>query len=73
MQDFKAGTFDGAAAGVADIGRAIIDVSQGLIDCKNISTDIKHLQSMAEVFASPDSFFYNVGSNLIVNGVEIFA
>jgi hypothetical protein len=26
---------------------------------------------MAEVFASPDSFFYNVGMNLLINGVEI--
>ena len=28
---------------------------------------------MADVFASPDSFFYNVGLNLIINGVEIYA
>jgi hypothetical protein len=28
---------------------------------------------MSDVFASPDSFFYNAGMNLLVNGVEIYA
>lgn len=42
-----------------------------MTDCKSISKDIAHIKSMAEIFASPTSFWYHVGEEMLINGVEI--
>lgn len=42
-----------------------------MTDCKSITKDIEHIKSMAEIFASPSSFWYHVGIEILVNGVEI--
>lgn len=71
VDDFKLKTYDGVAAGVKEIGQAVIEISNGLMDCKDITIDIAYLKTMAEVFASPESFEYHVGYNLLVNGIDI--
>jgi hypothetical protein len=41
-------------------------------DCEGVTADWTKLEKMAEIFASPTSFAYHVGKDLIVNGVQIF-
>jgi hypothetical protein len=41
-------------------------------DCKGIVMDLKKLEDMVEIFASPLSFVYHVGKDLLINGVSIF-
>lgn len=70
--DFKKETFDGVALGIKEIGLAINQVSNALIDCKNVTADIEYLKTMAKEFESPESFFYHLEKDLVLNGVSIY-
>lgn len=43
-----------------------------ITDCKNIKGDVKKLEAMAEIFASPTSFLWHTAKDLVVNGIDIF-
>ena len=49
------------------------EIFKGLTSQKmGIMVDLKKLESMIEIFASPMSFIYHVGKDLLVNGVQIY-
>lgn len=58
--------------GIKEIAKMLKDIKSAVGDCKDIMVDLKKLEAMVEIFASPMSFVYHVGKDLIVNGVQIF-
>jgi len=69
--DFKKGHAGDVIAGVKQVGNMLKSLKKALKDC-NFVGDIKRLESMGEIFASPLSFAYHVGKDLVVNRVDIF-
>ena len=48
------------------------DIKTTAGDCKGTVVDLKKLEAMVEIFASPITFVFHVGKDLLVNGVQIF-
>ena len=72
IKDFKQGGFNGIKNGIEHVGQALIDVSKGFTDCSSIAKDITKIEAMAEIFASPYTFAWHIGKDLVVNGVDIY-
>ena len=69
--DFKKGHASDVITGLKEVGSMLKALKSALKDC-NWSGDIKKLESMAVIFASPLSFAYHVGKDLVLNGVDIY-
>ena len=70
--DFKKENTEGVKAGIIEVGEMVKTIAGGVKDCGSGVSGIENLVHMAEGFASPWSFAYHVGKDLLVNGVEIF-
>lgn len=72
VQDFEKKTAGGAIDGVKDIAKILKEVPGDIKDCEAVTADWEKLAKMAAIFASPTSFAYHVGKDLIVNGMDIY-
>ena len=70
--DFKQETFSGVRAGIEEIGTIVGQMAGDIQDCAGGISGIENLVHMAANFASPWSFAYHVGKDLLVNGVAIY-
>jgi hypothetical protein len=70
--DFKKGDLSSVIDGVKEIGSILEVVKKGMTDCSQLKADWKKLEAMAAIFASPSSFAYHVGKDLLVNGKDIY-
>ena len=70
--DFKKETFDGVKSGIQEMGTLVGQIAGDFSDCSSGVHGIENLVHMAENFASPWSFAYHVGKDLLVNGVAIY-
>jgi hypothetical protein len=59
------------AKGIKIISSMLKHIKSAVGDCKGIALDVKKLEAMVEIFASPMSFVYHVGKDLMINGVQI--
>jgi hypothetical protein len=69
--DFKKGHASDVITGLKEVGSMLKALKSALKDC-NWSGDIKKLESMSIIFASPLSFAYHVGKDLVLNGIDIY-
>jgi len=69
--DFKKGHASDVIDGVKQVGSMLLTLKKALKDC-NFTGDLKKIEAMAEIFASPLTFAYHVGKDLIVNSVNIY-
>ena len=69
---FEEETYDGIKNGLYSLGDAIEEIPSVTKDCKNIEADLEKLKDMAKVFEHPFLLIFEVGKNLIVNGVDIY-
>jgi len=65
-------SFSGVKAGINLIGEMVDQVQGDIKDCEVSVEDAKKLAEMADNFKSPWSFAYNVGKNILLNGVDIY-
>jgi len=72
IDDFKKDTASATLDGLEHLAHAIMGIKSEIQDCKGVTADWAKLESMAAIFASPASFAYHVGKDLIVNGVQIY-
>lgn len=72
ITDFEQETFQDIQEGLESLGAAVGLIPSVVGNCKHITSDLQKLISMAEILANPISLVYNVGKNLILNGVEIY-
>jgi len=70
--DFEKGDIDHVIDGVKQVGLMLQAVKSGMSDCSHIKADWERLAQMAAIFASPASFAYHVGKDLLINGKDIF-
>ena len=68
---FKSKTMKGVEAGIKEIGLIVSQISKDMADCKAI--DLSKLEKMGQSFASPATFAYHVGKDLMVNGKQIYS
>lgn len=67
--DLEKHTAADTIAGLKLIAAAVIEMKSEIKDCEGVKADWIKLEKMAEIFASPTSFAYHVGKDLLVNGV----
>lgn len=72
IDDFKKDTASATLDGLEHLAHAIMGIKDEIKDCKGVTADWAKLEKMAAIFASPASFAYHVGKDLIVNGVQIY-
>lgn len=72
VKDFENKTYEGTMSGVEEMGIAVEMISTAMGSCEYIKQDISKMKIMAGLFKSPYSLAFNVGKDLIVNGVQIF-
>jgi hypothetical protein len=69
VKDFESDDTSKVINGIKIIGKMLKDIKSAVGDCKGIVMDLKKLEDMVEIFASPMSFVYHVGKDLLINGV----
>lgn len=72
IDDFKKNTASATLDGLEHLAHALIGIKDEIHDCEGVTADWAKLEAMAAIFASPASFAYHVGKDLIVNGVQIY-
>jgi len=72
VDDFKKNTASATLDGLEHLYHAITGMKDEIKDCKGVTADWAKLETMAAIFASPASFAYHTGKDLIVNGVQIY-
>jgi len=70
--DLSKRTFSGTADGLVDLGHALEDLSHALEDCKSVTTLWSTINNWAHTFTNPISFAYHVGSDILINGSDIY-
>jgi len=62
------------AEGLRDLGHALTNLKQALVDCKAAEAEVaKFAKAIEDGFEHPLSFVFHVGKELIVNGRDIYA
>ena len=72
IDDFKKNSASATLDGLEHLAHAIMGMKDELVQCKGVVADWSKITSMAAIFASPASFAYHTGKDLIVNGVQIY-
>jgi hypothetical protein len=72
VKDFESDDASKVINGIKIISSMLKHIKSAVGDCKGIALDLKKLEAMVEIFASPTSFVYHVGKDLLINGVQIF-
>jgi hypothetical protein len=72
VADFKKMDASDVMAGIKEVAEMMKVVHQGMKDCTSLRADWRKLEKMIAVFSSPTIFFYHVGKDLMINGVQIY-
>ena len=72
VKDFESDDASKVINGIKIISSMLKHIKSAVGDCGGIALDLKKLEAMVEIFASPTSFVYHVGKDLLINGVQIF-
>ena len=72
VDDFKKNSASATLDVLEHLYHAIMGIKDEIKDCKGVTADWAKLESMAAIFASPASFAYHTGKDLIVNGFQIY-
>ena len=72
VEDFEKETFDDTESGIKLLGAAVTLIPDAMTNCKDIVADFQKLVDMAEQFADPATFAWDVAESLVVNGVDIY-
>ena len=71
-KDFKTSNVESIVDALRHVSDFIQVVKSGMSDCSSMKADWAKLAKMAEIFKSPTSFAWAVGTHLMLNGVEIY-
>jgi len=69
---FSSYSFTSVAEGIKDLGLALTTLTDAMADCKAAKEDIEKISLAIAQLVSPQQLMYVVGTNLVLNGKDIF-
>jgi len=70
--DFALRTYSGTADGLVALGHAMEDLGHSVEDCATVASLWSTIVNWAHTFTNPWSFAWHVGTDLLLNGVDIY-
>jgi hypothetical protein len=72
VKDFEKKTPAGMADGIKKLGDAVLEIKDDIAECEGVEADVEKLEKMLVIFSNPTTFFYHLGKDLLINGVQIY-
>jgi hypothetical protein len=72
IADFEKKDLNDIVAGFKALADLVTKVKSGMSDCGHLSGDLHKLETIVATFTNLPAFAWHVGSDLLVNGVDIY-